>query len=196
MVVLQLYGKEIVALLVPILTWVLNAVFKAKARLVVASPHTFTFLVQQPFVDPQGKVLSPTQTVHTSSLLVRNTGKDTATKVELVFNWKPECVNVWPSRHYDEYTEPDNRYVMIFGSLAPDEHLGCEVFSINKDLPSLLVARSDQCVARVIAMYPQPVIANWKRNIITLLAAVGLASMVYFAIVLVQLLVLKTPLPY
>jgi len=194
MTFLETYGKEIVALFVPLVTWALNTFFKAKARLLLASPHTFTFLVQQPLLDSQGKQISPSQTVHTRSLMVWNAGKDTATKVECVFNWKPLCINVWPPRHFEEHTEPDSRYVMIFDSLAPNEYLGCELLSINAELPNLLTVRSDQCVAQTINMYPQPVIPNWKRRIFVALAFAGLALVVYTTIVLLQFLVLRTPL--
>ncbi len=194
MSILETYGKEIVAIMVPIVTWTLNILFKAKAKLVLATPHSFTFLVKEPLLDPQGKQLQPTQTVHTRSLLVRNAGKETATKVELVFNWKPLCVNIWPSRHFDEYTEPDNRYVMIFDSLAPQEYLGCELFSINFELPNLITVRSDQCVAQTINMYPQPAIPDWKRRLGIVLGLAGIALVVYLTIGLLQFLVLKTPL--
>jgi len=119
MTFLETYGKEIVSLLIPLVTWVLSTFFKTKAKLLLASPHNFTFLVQQPLLGPQGNQISPTQNVYTSSFLIRNAGKETATKVELVFNWKPQCVNIWPLRHYQEHTEPDNRYVMIFDSMSP-----------------------------------------------------------------------------
>jgi len=126
--------------------------------------------------------------------MVRNVGKETATKVEWVFNWKPLCINVWPSRHFEEYTEPDNRYVMIFSSLAPEEYLGCEIFSINLELPILITVRSDQCVAQTINMYPQPIVPTWKIRIAKVLLLAGLALTVYAVIVLLQFLVLKTPL--
>ncbi len=45
---LQTYGKEIVALLVPFIAWTLSTFLKSKARLNIATPHRFTFLVQQP----------------------------------------------------------------------------------------------------------------------------------------------------
>lgn len=193
MMFLETYGKEIVALLVPFVTWALNTFFKAKARLLLASPHTFTFLVQQPLLNSQGAQISPSQTVHTRSLMVWNAGKETATKVEWVFNWRPSCINVWPPRHFEEHTEPDNRYVIIFDSLAPNEYLGCELFSINTQLPDLLTVRSDQCVAQTITMYPQPVVPNWRRRIAVALMFAGLALVVYTTLVLLQFLVLKTP---
>lgn len=190
---IETYGKEIVSLLVPILTWVLNSVFKAKAKLQVALPHQFTFLVQEPLNDAEGNQVSPTQTVKTNSFIIRNAGSKSASKVELVFNWKPMCLNLWPVRHYEEHIEPDNRYVLIFDSLAPNEVLGVEVLSVNYDLPNLVTVRSAECIAQNINMYPQPVVSQSVRVIATILMALGLAAAVYLAIILVQFLVLRTP---
>ena len=190
---IQAYGKEIVALLVPVVTWVLNSFFKGKARIQVASPHQFTFLVQQPLIDPQGNQVSPTQTVQTNSFIIRNSGREPATKVEVVFNWKPMCLNLWPVRHYEEHVEPDRRYVLIFDSLAPGETQGIEVLSVNADLPALVTVRSTECIAHNIPMYPQPVVSNSIRLAATFLIALGMAAAVYLTILLVQFLVLKTP---
>jgi len=190
---IEIYGKEIVSLLVPIIAWVLNSFFKAKAKLQVALPHKFIFLVQQPLLDEEGNVLASTQTVHTNSFIIRNAGRDAAKNVELVFNWKPMCLNLWPVRHYEEHVEPDNRYVLIFDGLAPGEVLGVEVLAVNKDLPNLVTVRSSQCIAQNISMYPQPVVSNSLRLAATALLALGLAAAVYLSIVLVQFLVLRTP---
>lgn len=189
----ETYGKEIVSFLVPIVTWLLNNFFKGKARLHIAQPHKFTFLVQEPLVNPQGAMVSPSQNVHTNSFLVRNSGRESATKIELVFNWKPMCLNVWPPRHFTEHVEPDNRYVLVFESLSPGEVLGCEVLSVNQELPNLMTVRSDQCVAQFLNMYPQPVVSPRMRTFTSALQALGLAAAVYAAILLVQFLVLKTP---
>lgn len=196
MTFVEIYGKEIVSLLVPVLTWLLNNLFKAKAKLQVALPHQFTFLVQQPLIDEEGGQVSPTQTVKTNSFIIRNAGREPASKVELVFNWKPMCLNLWPVRHYEEHIEPDSRYVLLFDSLAPNEVLGVEVLSVNYDLPNLVTVRSAECIAQSINMYPQPVVNQPARVIAKVLMALGLAAAVYLTIVLVQFLVLKTPLGY
>jgi hypothetical protein len=190
---LQTYGKEIVSLIVPLLAWALNVFFKARARLFVARPHAFSFLVQEPLLDQQGNQISPTQSINTSSFVISNSGRETATKVEVVFNWKPQCVNLWPARHYEERIEPDNRYTMIFDSLAPREDVGFEVFSINHDLPALLLARCDQCRAEHINMAPQPLVPSWRRRTTAFLAFAGISTLIYVAIVLLQFLVLRTP---
>ncbi len=194
MTFVESYGKELVSVIVPLVTWALNHLFKPKAKLFLAAPHTFTFLVQQPLLDQQGNQLSPAQTVHTMSLLLRNAGTETAKNVELVFNWKPPCLNIWPPRHFAEHVETDNRYVLIFESLAPNEVVGCELLSINIDLPTPLIVRSDQCVAQSINMYPQPIAKPWKTKGLMALSFVGLGLVIYLVLLLLQFLVLKTPL--
>lgn len=194
MTFIEEYGKEIVSLLVPILTWFLNGVFKPKVKLQVALPHQFTFLVQQPLINNEGIQISPTQTVRTNSFIIRNAGRQSASKVELVFNWEPMCLNLWPVRHYEKHIEPDKRYVLIFDSLAPGEDIGVEVLSVNQELPNLVTIRSAECIAQDIRMYPQPVASKTVRIIATALVALGSATAVYLAIVLMQFLILKTPL--
>ena len=187
------YGKEIVSLLIPFITWFLNVGIKAKAKLIWASPHSFTFLVQEPIRDSDGKVIQPTQKVCTASIKVINSGRETANKVELVFNWKPHYVNLWPVRHYEQKTDIDNRHIMIFDNLSPKEEIGLEIMSINADLPALLLVRSAECTAQNVPLMWIRYVANWKINFARLLLLVGLSASVYWLIALIQFLVLKTP---
>ena len=195
MAFIETYGKELVALAVPLVSWALNTFFRRKASLLLAIPHRFTFLVQQPLVNAQGQQISPNQTVETRSIVVWNSGRETATNIEWVFNWKPMCLNLWPLRNYREHTQADGRYVIIFESLAPREHIGCEIMSINHEVPNLATVRCDQCVARGIEMYPQPILPPWKRRALVLLMLLGLGFLVYVALVVLQFLILRTPFP-
>jgi len=193
MELIQTYAKEIFSLLIPILTWFLNHIFRAKAKLQLAVPHSFTFIVDEPLKDKDGNIINPKQSVHTASHVLTNAGKETATNIELVFNWKPLCMNVWPSRSYGVRTNADDRYVLHFDSLAPNEQIGIELLSINGELPRMVNARSDQCTALTIQMYPQPVAPAWKRRIAMLLLFFGLAFAVYVIILVLQFLLLGTP---
>lgn len=184
----QIYAKEIFSLFVPLFTWFLNSKLREKAKLNLGRPHSFTFLVNQPLLDNDGGVIRERQTAHTESHVLTNSGKQTATKVEVVFNWKPECINIWPSRHFVEHVEADHRYVMIFDSLAPNEVLGIEVLSVNADPPALITARSDQCVANMIDMYPQPVVKPWIRRVAVTLLFAGFSFFLYISILLLQFL--------
>lgn len=190
---LQTYGKEITALIVPFITLVLNSFFKAKARLEVSQPHLFTFLVQEPLLDANGNEIQPNQTASTRSVLIRNSGRETATKVEIVFNWKPMCANVWPPRRYTENVQNDNRYTLTFDSLSPGESLGCEILAVNNQLPEVVTVRCDQCIGQWVDMYPQPATTKRQRIIGMTLMFFGLATVVYLLIMLLQFLVLKTP---
>ena len=82
---------------------------------------------------------------------------------------------------------------MVFDSLAPSEYIGCEILSVNRELPNLLTARSDQCVARNIVMYPQPVLPLWKKRVGVTLVFAGAALVVYLLLILLQFLILATP---
>lgn len=194
MEIIKAYGKEIVALLVPCVAWALNYLFRAKAKIYFATPHQFTFLVQEPLRDPQGNEIQPSQTVNTRSLMISCAGKVPVTGIEIVFNWKPMCMNIWPPRHFDELIEPDGRCTIKFASLAPGEYFGLELLSVNQQLPEVVTLRSDQCVAENIAMYPQPFVPAWKRRIAVGLLFAGLGLTIYILILLLQFVLLQTPL--
>ncbi|EIF41860.1 hypothetical protein DOK_17043 [gamma proteobacterium BDW918] len=187
---IQQYAKEIFSLVIPLVTWFLNNRFKARAKLQLAIPHSFTFIVDEPLRDPDGNVIREKQSVHTASHVISNSGRETATKVELVFNWKPLCINIWPSRHYEQHSEQDGRHVMVFESLAPNEQIGFELLSVNNDLPALINARSDQCTATTIAMYPQPAVSAWQRRLVVTLLFMGFSFAIYLTIILLQFLIL------
>lgn len=190
----ETYGKELFSLLVPLVTALVGLAFKAKAKLSVSHPHQFAFLVDQPMRDDEGNEMSPTQTVRTRQHIVTNSGRETATRVEMVFNWKPMCINLWPLRHHEEHILPDRRYVLIFDSLAPGETIGVELLSVNSDLPNLANVRSAECVAREIELLPQPVVSNAMKRLALTLMVLGLAAAVYLTILLLQFLLVQTPL--
>lgn len=185
---LKLYAKEIVALCVPILTFTLNNLFKRKTKLQYAVPHTFSFWIQEPLMDGE-KVISPTQTANTRSHLIRNAGKETATNVEIIFNWKPQFFNLWPLRRYSEQLQSDNRYILVFDSLSPGEMVNVELLSVNRDLPHLVHVRCDQAIGQEIHMIPQPINSQAMIKTATLLIGLGSAAAIYILILLIQLLV-------
>ncbi|NTV60588.1 MAG: hypothetical protein HGA77_04695 [Chlorobiaceae bacterium] len=189
----QTYAKELVSLLVPLLAWILTRFFRTKAKLILANPHSFIFLVPEPLVDADGKVITPTQTVRTASYLLRNNGSDPAKNVEIVFNWKPRCINIWPSRHITEHVEMDKRYVVVLDSLAPNEFVGFELLSVNEEVPQLVSARSEQCVAKSVEMYPQPILKPWQIRFFIVLLLIGVGTAIYILLLILQFLLLGTP---
>ena len=190
---LATYGKEIVALLVPFITWFLNVGIKARAKLIWTSPHAFTFMVQEPQRAADGSIVSPTSKACTASIRIVNVGRDTANKVELVFNWKPHYLNLWPVRYYEQKTDQDSRHILIFDNLAPKEEIGIEIMSINADLPALIQVRSAECLAKNVPMMWIAYVPPWRIAAARFLLLLGCSAAVYGIIALIQFLVLKTP---
>jgi hypothetical protein len=193
MELVRTYAKELVSLAIPFVSTVLAWLSKSQPRLTYSTPHGFTFLVQEPLRNAEGQVVNPTQLVHTRSFWFRNQGRATAHKVEIVFNWKPRCVNIWPPRHFDERIEPDNRWVLGFDSLAPQEGVACELLAVNNDLPALMTVRCDEGMGRLIVMAPQPVVVRWRVRLLLVLAFIGFVAAIYLVLVTLQWLVLRTP---
>lgn len=181
---LETYGKEIFAVIVAAVPWLLDR-FKGKARLQYSQSHSHNFLVQQPLFDPEGELVREVQTANTRSFIVHNAGRQTSTKVEIVFNWKPIC-NIWPLRHHTEHVMPDNRYAIVFDSLSPKESLFIHILSVNGELPNLTTVRSDQCVAQYVETQPMQVISRFKVRIFSALFYIGLFTCVYMILLGVQ----------
>lgn len=191
---LRTYAKEIVSLLVPILIWFLNRIFQPKSKLAWATPHRFTFLIQEPLIDENGKQIAPSYTVKTGSILIQNIGKTCLDNVEIVFNWKPQ-LNIWPIRHFEEKVEADNRYVMMFDSLSINEFVQIELIERTglRDLPDLITVRCKQCVGQNIQLAPRQVVETWKIYVAKTFFWMGIGTSIYLLILLIQFLVLSRP---
>jgi hypothetical protein len=190
----QQYGKEIVSLIVPFITWLLNVPLRARPKIIWGSPHEFTFIVNEPAKDTAGKVISERQIARTKSFRIINNGRASAPKIELVFNWKPQCINIWPLRKFEEDLLEDKRYVLTFDSLAPKEEIGIEVLTVNAELPNLMTARCSDCIPREIPIRWVRAVPQWRINAAVLAMFVGMGTAVFWILTLVQYLVLRTPL--
>ena len=193
MELIQQYAKELVAILVPFISWALNRAQHGEARLVRGVRHAHSFLVEQPLIGPDGAQIAPTQIAHTASVVSRNVGRKSATNIELVFNFKPMCINFWPIRTKGEVVQPDGRVAYVFNSLARDELLGFELLSVNHDLPQLVNVRCDQGAAKEVRLIQNQQLANWKIMALQGFALLGMAAAAYLVLLLIQFLVLKTP---
>lgn len=190
---LQTYGKELVALFVPMVTWAFSRFAGNGVKLQRGIRHSHSFLVNQPMVNAQGVQIAPTQNAHTASVIVINRGRVTATNVEFVFNFSPMCINFWPIRSYVEQVQADGRHVFIFPSLAPNETIGFELLSVNVSLPALVNLRCDQMAASEVKLSQYVTVPQWKVQLLRCLALLGLGAAVYLTIQLIQFLVLSTP---
>lgn len=110
----SLYGKELFSFFITILTWILNNRFKSKAKLSYGYQHGFTFLLNEPLRNANGEVISNSQLVYTRSIILVNEGRESATNISLVFNYKPMHINFGLSTILKKIL---NRMVAILSSL-------------------------------------------------------------------------------
>ncbi len=186
MTLLQSYSKEIAALVAVLLAFILNQGLRPKAKVVYGIRNTFTFLVDEPLVSPDGTRLSDKQVVHTASIAVRNAGREPAENVEVTFNWKPQFLNVSPPRHYEEKASPLSRHSIVFPSIAPKEGVQMEIMAINAQLPLIAALRSDQCVGLEVQLQPQQVMPTWSQRLLLGLLTLGIAAAGYILVWLIQ----------
>jgi hypothetical protein len=78
---------------------------------------------------------------------------------------------------------------MFFDSLPAKDVVGFELLNVNVTLPEITTVRSEQCVATSVQLIPQPIHPKWKLAVVLVLLSVGLATTVYFAIWLLQVLI-------
>ena len=158
------YSKELAAVFLSIFGALFARAIQPKAKLIHSIRHGFMYIVPEPLRDAQGNVVQQTQTVNVQSFSVANVGKSTATRVEIVFNWRPEYFNVWPLRHYEVLGHPDNRFSVVLDSLAPKEAFGMELLAVNRELPAICNVRSEQVGSVKRMMMPQIVFIQLGRE--------------------------------
>jgi len=180
------YSKEIGALVIALLIAVFTRAIQPRAKLIHSVRHQFHYLLQEPIRDQEGQIVSPTQNVKIMSMSTFNSGRSTATKVELVFNWKPQFFNVWPLRHFEEREHSDRRFSIILESLAPKESFGVELLAVNRELPDLCNVRSEQCESVEKEMRPQIVVKRSLMVLLWIFLTAGFVTTIYLVLSLIQ----------
>jgi hypothetical protein len=184
----QTYAKELSGLAFVIIAWALNRYGRSRARLFYTIQHAATTWVDEPLKDAEGKQLAPRQPIHTAAVGVTNAGLETAKNVEVVFNWKPMFLNVWPVRAYEERPSAHDTYSLLIPSLAPGEAVVINLVSINAGLPGLATVRCDEATAVQKNMTLQEVHPRWKLMLVAWFIIAGAAATGYGLAYIIQLI--------
>jgi len=187
---IQDYSKEIVSILVPIVAATCNKIAKGKSRFLCAQRHDFTFFLREQ-KEPNGEIKTPAGTVHTMSYFVRNDGKNQISGIEVVWNWRPDAINIWPPRPFDESKDSDGRFSISLKNMSPGEDLLIELIAFGTVLPRMVSCRCDQSVARHVELNFFEKLPSWKLWGFRALAFLGLATFVYGALRLLQILLIE-----
>lgn len=171
--------KATIALASPFVTVALNRLFTPSVKLFHSVTHGFHYLINEPLKDKDGNEIRPSQSVAVQSISISNAGRVPAKNLEIVFNWKPNYINVWPVRRFQEHIHPDGRYSVHLENLAPKEVFGLELLSVNAEMPNIVTARSEEAESRERNMTSSVELAPWAKGMVLLLMTLGLITLVY-----------------
>jgi hypothetical protein len=180
------HQAQIWSLVTVIVAALVTRILRLRPRLRYSVGHSANLLVMQPLLDENGKQIADRQIVRTASITLDNGGLQAAKSLEVTFNWKPPILNIWPARAFNESNSSFDRYSLKFDSLAPYEQLTIEIMSINQELPSLTVVRSEDCVGKMVHMSLQRVWPSWFNNSVGVALLFGCATLIYLFVVLIR----------
>lgn len=171
-----LYHPAIVSLIVTVLAAMILRWLQPKAKIIWSELYGFTYLVTN---DNDDKLDG---NIWTRSMIVQNIGKETASGVEVIFNFQPGLYNIWPSLPHTTESLPDKRFVIRANSLAAKEWFRIELLSYD-ELPSVVRVRTAATgEASNVPMMPMRVFP--KPILFMILAAMflGIFSIIYHAV--------------
>ena len=126
------------------------------------------------------------------SFFIRNDGKDPITGIEVVWNWKPHAINIWPPRPFEPFTDKDGRFSITLKSLSPGEDLLIELIAFGGKLPDMMSCRCDQSVARHVELNFSERLPRWKEWRVRALTLIGAVAAVYWTLRLLQVVLVDS----
>jgi hypothetical protein len=182
--------RGIVSLLVAgALAW-LQRLLQAKVKLRWSIPHQWYFAIPTGTAPPVASApgSAPSNLVKTQTLLIGNFGRAAATNVEVFLAFRPQHFDVWPLRSFEEVARPNLQFALRFGTLAPKEVFQIEMITAG-ELPVLGGVRSDAGEGKSANFRIQPVAPRWITVLLLLLVAIGMASVIYVALLVLERLI-------
>lgn len=186
------HPTEFVSLIVPVITALIGWLLRAKAKVVWSVHNLRAFTATENVADESGQTRPVHNIVHAASVFLRNGGRASATSIEIVFNWKPRHLSLWPQRDYTEATNPDGRYIIKLPSLGPSEFFGIDVLTVNADMPAVLEVRSAEGRGKRIEMTPQQIHPKWKLVLVAYLMLAGFVASLYLGLSILQFIILRS----
>ncbi|TNE60262.1 MAG: hypothetical protein EP340_00080 [Alphaproteobacteria bacterium] len=193
--------QSIAAVFLVFLGAVVTRLVQPKSKVVWSPTHGFVFSV--PAVNEASEVSSadaateepeqmslpsvPSRTVnyYTNTIFVQNVGRGPAEQVELIFNFRPAHLQVWPLIPFVMNPVQDGRWSLEIENLAPKEFFSIELLGLIEP-PDLLYVRSKTGTGKKIEMIPQ---VNLKLRTKLLIWGIFFAGVYFVCLSLVRVAV-------
>ena len=152
----------------------LERFFERRPRLVYYLGHASEFVVPQP---PP----TPSLTVHTHAVVIRNIGRLTAHNVRVGHRVLPQNITVFPYRPYTIETLPEDHNEIVLETLAPNDQITISYLyfpplywhQINSEV------RCDEGLARLINVLPTREYPKWALRLMAFFLWAGVIAVAY-----------------
>lgn len=89
--------------------------------------------------------------IYCEKYFIQNTGRKPATDVHFVMTYKPDDFSVFPSREYEEKTNPQGHYIVKLPFIAPNEFVIVDVVYIQKRAATVQAVLCSEAVGKNVA---------------------------------------------
>jgi hypothetical protein len=177
--------KEFAKAYPPILSFLLTTIgsvayhyLKPKVKLIWGIKSEFTH-VMRPKGEGQQAVL-----VHTATFTIQNNGRLPATDIEIVLNYEPDEVSIWPQRQYAIVKNNETRQILVVKFLGARESIDLSMICVGRDLPVLLNVKSPEATGTRVPITYNRLYPRW--------VLLGLWGLIFLGVVFV----LEKAIPY
>ncbi|MBN9437043.1 hypothetical protein [Bosea sp. (in: a-proteobacteria)] len=117
--------------------------------------------------------------VWTCQIVFINPSKSIAEDIEIVFNYRPLHLSVFPHLKYEISENPDRRIVVKIDKLNPKEIVNIAMLNTHTELPHMTSVRFKGGIGKRIDLEPSRVFPVWIRGLIGFVMLAGVAAIFY-----------------
>lgn len=143
---------------------------KDRPKLLYWLPGSFIFQLKEPEI-----------TLRTDSLTIQNSGRESASSVEIIHQSRPDHFQFSTPVNFVEETTPSGEHVIIIKSLGPKEYVNIQLMS-HTNLPVLLNVRAASGPAKQIQVHLQPILSKLVQISAAALMLIGMGLIIYWLV--------------
>lgn len=161
----------VIAAILSMVGWIIIRVYIGQGKIAWAFSHQHAFYLSH---------LNPPVLAYTKEIWIQNIGRSIAEDVEIVFVFRPEHFEVWPQRHYEVLTNPENNLTIKMDTLNSREFVTISLFQTAMEPPVVTSVRWCGGQGKLVQMGPQQIRPRWFIMLLTALLLLGFFSFWYF----------------
>lgn len=168
-------SPNIVAAILTFILTIIHRIAQPRPKIVWGTSHGFSFIV--PRTDPPG----PDFLVHTQTVFIQNVGRESASDIEVILNYRPHNLSLWPQLVYSTTSNPENKYIIKIENLGRREFTQIEMLHSVGDMPAVLRIRTPRGECKQAPMAPMQVFPASVRFFLLITLLLGVYKILEWA---------------